>query len=176
VPLLRKETESTPCPLWWTVSGQVTMSPTMRETAMAKDTRMVKRTPTKDGWTVILPDGTDGPTYTSRSDAYRVQVNVVLPCGKPVSGELVTMATTRYPKSGRLYATCACCHRSDKTVAYRHKATPKDSKPICDACWHDRTFTWPSEKVGWFCQHGTTRCPHGNHAPCVLCHREQEAK
>jgi hypothetical protein len=66
-------------------------------------------------------------------------------------------------KSGRLYATCRCCSRSDKTVKPRGGAAFPSSRipptpPLCDACWDDPALAYSE------CKHGLPRAAKGESA------------
>lgn len=53
-------------------------------------------------------------------------------------------------KSGRLYPTCACCQRSDATVAYRgtQEYARLRAQFLCQFCWDDPTDSF------LHCKHG----------------------
>lgn len=86
------------------------------------------------------------------------------------------MPTKTKPKTGRLDATCRCCHRSDNTVVYRPtNAPPSARRPICTACWGDIALDFSQCKHGqpWTC----ADCPQTatvmftiEGAPVPLCH------
>lgn len=51
--------------------------------------------------------------------------------------------------TGRVYATCRCCGRSDETVEYRPRNAPRQSqRPLCLKCWDDPALAYVD------CKHG----------------------